>query len=176
MLWIHKMARSTSSQLFQQALVVILGHLLCIMAEYFGTHNLDKTVMGSWLSLIVKLEIILWQTLLQSNWDGYSTYWVPSIANDIAIVSRRVGETFTETIVFSGIDLNTHKVLWSYSYDKINYNLYSQGGMFVDYTASTDSVNTFVVCADGVKSLDLINGVNNILQLYRLYWATNCYK
>ena len=104
---------------------------------------------------------ILWSIDLQSSWDGYSTSWVPSISNNIAIACNRSNSL----LGYNGINLNTHKILWTYACPKPT----SFPGSFTDYTAATDGLHAFIVCSGFVRALDLFNG-----NLTRTYTCSNC--
>ena len=103
----------------------------------------------------------IWAVTLQSNFDAYSTYWVPSISNNIAITSNRS----YSLLGYNGIDLNTPQILWTYSCPKPKHF----SGSFTDYSAATDGVHAFVVCSGFVRALDLFNG-----NLVRTYTCFNC--
>ena len=100
---------------------------------------------------------VLWLTNLTSTWDGFSTYWVPSMANDIAIVNTRN----SDNLHVAGLNLTSHRIEWRYlSCQKPD----GFNGSFVDYTAATDGMNAYFVCGDGIKSFDLLSG--NIKNVY----------
>eukprot|EP01084_Bolivina_argentea_P105468 188870_1 len=98
---------------------------------------------------------------LPSEWDGYTTGWVTSIANNIAIASNRSNSR----LGYNGIDLSTYKIIWNHQCAKPS----TFTGSFLDYTAATDGIYVFIVCKDEILSLSLINGV-----LIKNYYCSNC--
>ena len=105
----------------------------------------------------------LWSITLNSQWDGYSTYWESSIMNDIALITTR-REVFS--LQFHALNLSSHDILWSYSCAKTPPIV---KGSFQDYTPSTDGVSGYFTCRDGIYQVSLING-----QLVRLFHCDNC--
>ncbi|CAF1004166.1 unnamed protein product [Didymodactylos carnosus] len=106
---------------------------------------------------------VLWSVPLNSEWDGYSTYWVPAIMNDIALVSTR--RTYG-SIEFHAIGLNSHDILWSYSCPKASVIV---NGSFKDFSPSTDGISAYFTCADGIHQVRTKSG-----QLVKIFSCENC--
>ncbi|CAF1110265.1 unnamed protein product [Rotaria sordida] len=106
---------------------------------------------------------VLWSVSLSSEWDGYSTYWVPAIINDIALVSTR--RTFN-SIEFHAINLSSHNILWTYSCPRTSVIV---NGSFQDFSSSTDGISAYFTCANGIHQVLTTNG-----RLVQIYFCQNC--
>jgi len=106
--------------------------------------------------------VVLWHLNLFSAWDGYSTYWVPVVSNDIAFATNRTGSI----LGIAGVDINAQSLLWTYRCTKPTG---FPTGTIQDYSPATDGTYVFFTCVEGLFVFNVADG-----SLYKQLPCNNC--
>ena len=103
---------------------------------------------------------------LNSDWDGYSTYWVPSINNNYAAVeSRSNGYIECGVIDISNTSDTNQTLLWGYPCQE-SYNFENS---FTDFSPANDGSMVYFSCSGAVYGFDIKKG-----KLKKQYSCSEC--